>query len=207
MWCRSGWPLYFIYKYFSRLCHVTLPVVAIPQRPKAIRGGPTRRPAQLSRWQVWFVLYCDWRSLTAYPDAPHRLPWQVLLSCELLQLLLLPLYYYALYIHPHHCNHPRQWGHCLTANEGPVSIQYKCPGFPFMYIQKWNCYFQNRIIMFYLPVPTLIYLWEIYIFTGSVCLLCCRKICGPILGIYKLLTDTWMWKLELRPHNSQKRNT
>ncbi len=55
---------------FSRLWHVTLPVVAIPQRPKAIRGGPTRRPAQLSRWQVWFVLYCDWRSLT--PTQTHR---------------------------------------------------------------------------------------------------------------------------------------
>jgi len=41
----------------------------------------------------------------------------------------------------------------------------------FMYSQKWNCYFQNRIIMFCLPVPTLIYdLWEIYIFPGSVCL-------------------------------------
>ncbi len=29
--------------------------------------------------------------------------------------------------------------------------------------------------------------------------------CGPILWIYKSLTDTWMWKLGLRPHNSQKR--
>ncbi len=36
-------------------------------------------------------------------------------------------------------------------------------------------YFQNRIIMFCLPNPTLIYLWEIYIFPGSVCLFCCRK--------------------------------
>jgi hypothetical protein len=76
-----------------------------------------------------------------------------------------------------------------------------------MYSQKWNCYFQNRILMFCLPVPTLIYLWEIYIFPGSVCLFCCREIFGPILGIYKLLTDTWMWKLGLRPRNSQKRNT
>ncbi len=30
-----------------------------------------------------------------------------------------------------------------------------------------NRYFQNRIIMFCLPVPTLIYLWEIYIFPGK----------------------------------------
>jgi len=34
-----------------------------------------------------------------------------------------------------------------------------------------------------------------------------QDICGPILGIYKSLTDTWRWKLGLRPHNSQKRNT
>jgi hypothetical protein len=34
-----------------------------------------------------------------------------------------------------------------------------------------------------------------------------QEICGPILGIYKSPTDTWMWKLGLRPRNSQKRNT
>jgi len=87
----------------------------------------------------------------------------------------------------------------LTVNEGPVRIQYKwlVP----IYV------FQNRIIMFFLPaVPALIYLWEIYIFPGSVCLFCCMEICGPILGIYKSLSDTWMWKLWLRPRNSQKRN-
>jgi hypothetical protein len=79
--------------------------------------------------------------------------------------------------------------------------------FPFTYSQKWNCYFQNRIMMFCLPVPTLIYLWEIYIFPGSVCRFCCREICEPILGIHKWLTDTWLWKLGLRPRNFQKRNT
>jgi hypothetical protein len=110
--------------------------------------------------------------------------------------------------------------------------------FPFMYFQKGNCYFQNRIIMFRLPVPTLIYLWDIFIFPGSVCTHCkdtvpkirnkysqkrncaatvpifkfmcrwaiyiflppsiclisCREICGPILGIYKSQTDISMWK-------------
>jgi hypothetical protein len=36
-----------------------------------------------------------------------------------------------------------------------------------------------------------------------------QKIRRPILGIYKSLTvtDTWMWKLGLRPRYSQKRNT
>jgi hypothetical protein len=33
-----------------------------------------------------------------------------------------------------------------------------------------------------------------------------KETCGPILGIYKSLTDTGMWKLGLRPCNSQKRN-
>ncbi len=63
----------------------------------------------------------------------------------------------------------------------------------FTYAQKLNCYFQNRIIMFCLPVLALIYLWEIYvyIFPGSG-LFCCNEICGPILGKYKLPTDTWM---------------
>ncbi len=91
------------------------------------------------------------------------------------------------------------------ADKNPIYVN---AWFPFMYSKKWNCYFQNRIIMFFLPVPTLIDLREIYIyciFPGSVCLFCCRKLCGPILGIYKSLTDTWMWKLGLRPHNYQKK--
>ncbi len=48
--------------------------------------------------------------------------------------------------------------------------------FPFISYQKWKCYFQNRIIMFCVPVSTLISLWEIYIFAGSVCLFCGREI-------------------------------
>ncbi len=41
---------------------------------------------------------------------------------------------------------------------------------------------------------------ERFIPPGSVCLFCCRKIVGLILGIYKWLTDTCMWKLRTRPH-------
>ncbi len=66
---------------------------------------------------------------------------------------------------------------------------------------------KTELKLFCHPVPTLIYLWEIYIFPGSVCLFCCREICGPILGIYNFLPYKWMWKLVLRPRNSQKRNT
>ncbi len=45
-------------------------------------------------------------------------------------------------------------------------------------------------------------LWAVYRFPPSVCLFFYRKICGPILGIYKSPRDTWMWKLGLRPRNS-----
>ncbi len=83
-----------------------------------------------------------------------------------------------------------------------INVWFLC-----MYSQKWNCYFRNRIIMFCLPDPTLIYQWGSYIFPGAVCLFFCREICGPILGIYKSLIDTWMWKLGLRPRNSKKKNT
>ena len=39
----------------------------------------------------------------------------------------------------------------------------------------------------------------IHIFPRSVCLFCCRKIGGPIVEIYKSLTQIWMCKLGLRP--------
>ncbi len=76
--------------------------------------------------------------------------------------------------------------------------------FPFMYSQKWHCYFQNRILMFCLLDPTLTYLWEISIFPGSICLFCCRKYVDRSWEyICKLLTDTCMCKLAPRAPNSQ----
>jgi hypothetical protein len=45
------------------------------------------------------------------------------------------------------------------------------------------------------------FLWAIYIFPGSVCLFGCSKIGRPILGIYKSLTDKWMWTLETEHYN------
>ncbi len=62
------------------------------------------------------------------------------------------------------------------------------PKIRFMFYQKWNC-----AALF--PIPTFMYLWAIYIFPGAVCQLGCTIIGRPILGIYKLLSDTWMWKL------------
>jgi hypothetical protein len=40
-----------------------------------------------------------------------------------------------------------------------------------------------------------------FIFSQDRSAVCCRKICGQILGIFQSLTDTWMWKLGLRPRN------
>jgi hypothetical protein len=48
------------------------------------------------------------------------------------------------------------------------------------------------------PIPTFMFRWAIYIFPRSVCLFCCRRIRGQIVGIYKSLTDSWMLKLEGR---------
>ncbi len=82
--------------------------------------------------------------------------------------------------------------------------------FPFKCSQKWTCYFQNRIIMFCLPVPTLIYLWEICIFPGSDCLVCCWEIFGPILGKYKSLTTlecgNWDWGRAIPRKGTHKRD-
>jgi hypothetical protein len=46
---------------------------------------------------------------------------------------------------------------------------------------------------------------ELYIPTMGLPVLL-EEICGLIVGIYKSLKDTWMWKLGLRPRYSQKRN-
>ncbi len=70
-----------------------------------------------------------------------------------------------------------------TANEGPLGIQHKCL-VPIYVFPEMKLLFPKRNYNVLSPSPTLIYLWEIYIFPGSVCLFCCRIFCGPILGIY-----------------------
>ncbi len=67
------------------------------------------------------------------------------------------------------------------------------------YSQKRNCAPRGHSPNFHMNVSV----GDLYI-PPLICLTCCRKICGPILGIHKSLTDTWVWKLGLRPLNSQK---
>ncbi len=55
-----------------------------------------------------------------------------------------------------------------------------------------NIYSQKRNCAATVPIPTFMFLCAIYIFLRSVCIFCCRKICGPIVGIYKPLTYTWI---------------
>ncbi len=76
------------------------------------------------------------------------------------------------------------------ANEGPVRIQYKC-----------------LVPIYIFPEMKLLFPKQNYNVLSpnshrAVCIFC--LLCGLILGKYKSLTDTWMWKLGLRPRNSQK---
>jgi hypothetical protein len=66
----------------------------------------------------------------------------------------------------------------------------------------WNKYSQKRNCAVSVQISTFMCLWAILLFLWSVCLFCCGKIYGLILGIYEYLTDKWIWKLGLRPRNS-----
>ncbi len=73
-----------------------------------------------------------------------------------------------------------------TANEGPWESNINV-WFPFMHSQKWNCYFQNRIIMLCLPqcLHSYISVRDLYISKDrSSYSSAGRYVCGPILGIY-----------------------
>ncbi len=54
--------------------------------------------------------------------------------------------------------------------------------------------------------------FDIHASVGDLCIptiglpILLEEMCRTILGLYKSLTDTWMWKLGLRPRYSQKRN-
>jgi hypothetical protein len=52
------------------------------------------------------------------------------------------------------------------------------------------------------PIFTFMCLWAIYIVPGSVYNISSSRIGRLSVGIYKSLTDAWMWKLVLRPRYS-----
>ncbi len=53
------------------------------------------------------------------------------------------------------------------------------------------------------PISTFMCLWAIYIVPGAVHIcISSSRICRPITRMYKSITDTWMWKLGLRPRYS-----
>ncbi len=82
----------------------------------------------------------------------------------------------------------------------PLHCKEKMPKIWNKYSQKRNTY-RGLSPNFHFDVSVS----ELYIPTMGLPLLL-EEICRLILGIYKSLKDTWMWKLGLRPRYSQKRN-
>ncbi len=51
------------------------------------------------------------------------------------------------------------------------------------------------------PNFTFMYLWAIYIFQLIGPPILCSKVGGPIVGIFKSLSEAWMWKFGTRPRS------
>jgi hypothetical protein len=93
-----------------------------------------------------------------------------------------------------------------AANEGLVRINYKCLVPIYVFSEMKLLFPQQNYNILSSSSYIHISVKDLYISRSGLPILL-EEICRPILGLYKLHTDTWMWKLGLRPRYSQKRNT
>ncbi len=99
-------------------------------------------------------------------------------------------------------------GSCFpyTANEGPVKLLYNCV-VPIYVIPEMKLLFPKQNCNVLSPGSyTHIYVRDLYISRIGLPILLQGNMWTNPGNIYKSFTDTWMWKLGLRPRNSQKRN-
>ncbi len=110
--------------------------------------------------------------------------------------------------------HKKSWDTSTVNTQKRISTNWQLPLW-WCTLQRQNTEISKQIFPekeyrglspnFHIHALCVIYIF-IYIPTISLPILQ-EEICRPILGLDKSLTDTWMWKLGLRPQYSQKRTT